>query len=204
MADGRPRRDELKETASSTRRRSGSEIIRKRVAHLLQSSSIPVSLDESPVTSIRDGTDRRSSPLPQSNLNSSVDRYHKPDAKDTPMTLSSNPPRSLKRKKSLTSASQPNHFDKPENRIVHATRTPLASSPHVYSPFVSTPMSRPPPLHSELPPISSVKNGKTVTAKHSSHQPHDSHIGRAYNEANKNDAIRRDVSQEPVFTGPLQ
>lgn len=157
MSDRDTRQYSLR-NASSTRTRSGSEAIRKRVAQLMQATTS--GYNDRPTASDRERTYSRRTSSPHRNL--SRDGRHKHSTKDKPLPITPGQPRALKRKKSsgLTASS-----DRLENRVPPAFNVPGPLKQTSVRVFDA--MAHPPILDHDLSPSSSQshKNGR-VASKH--------------------------------------
>ncbi|KAH9479691.1 hypothetical protein JR316_0008286 [Psilocybe cubensis] len=120
MSDGSTTQHAIR-GSSSTRPRSGSEAIRMRVAHLVQTTT---SADR-PTVSDREWNHSRYSSSPHRNR--SRDDRHKTSGKDKPLPITPSQPRALKRKKS-NSGLILGSSDRPENRV---PSTHDASGPYI-------------------------------------------------------------------------
>ncbi|KDR68006.1 hypothetical protein GALMADRAFT_257564 [Galerina marginata CBS 339.88] len=170
MADRR-----LKHVAvPSTRTRSGSEAIRKRVAQLMQGSGAVTPAAGPSVIQAKERIPRRNSPSLESNRASSRERNRKTDTKEKPLpAFPDYAPRPLKRKKS--SGRIGSVADRSENMNAD-TRNGIVSSSHQSSNRIFDAMVRSPPLEHDLPPVSH-QRGKNMLTKN----PHYDHDNRLYN-----------------------
>lgn len=187
MSDSATRQYALR-SSSSTRPRSGSEAIRRRVAQLMQTTASG-SIDR-PTASDRERNLSRG--LPFSHRNLLREGRHKTSGKDKPLPITPGQPRALKKKKS--SSGLVGSSERPENRVSSAANVPGPSTSKPTSRQTSArvfdALAHPPILDHDLS-ISSSQNHQSgrATSKRSI-QDNITHAGEDRQDRHRHDGFK--------------